>query len=167
MTSAVGSQKSRQKEQNQLISVCDQKGGQFCGRHLWKPPNCFAEASRGRTAAPRRLSNSFSVVGHSFRFCAAPNSNVPIFTVCEARRSIPYRYVFCWRFWSQCQLSNAGRMWAECGQNYLLWALGFLRHLAARIRIMKEIIEISQPAPSSCQERIMNGPIGAVHRDKE
>ena len=32
---------------------------------------------------------------------------------------------------------------------------------------MSEIIEISQPAPSSCQERIMNGPIGAVHRDKE
>ena len=32
---------------------------------------------------------------------------------------------------------------------------------------MNEIIEISQPAPSSCQERIMNGPIGAVHSDKE
>ena len=41
------------------------------------------------------------------------------------------------------------------------------RHLAARIRIMNEIIEISQPAPSSCQERIMNGPIRAVHSDKE
>ena len=32
---------------------------------------------------------------------------------------------------------------------------------------MNEIIEISQPAPSSCQERIMNGPMGAVHSDKE
>ena len=32
---------------------------------------------------------------------------------------------------------------------------------------MSEIIEISQPAPSSCQERIMNGPIRAVHSDKE
>ena len=75
--------------------------------------------------------------------------------------SIPYRYVFCWNFWSQCQLSNAGRMRAE------FLALGFLSHLAARIRIMNEIIKISQPAPSSCQERIMNVPIGAVHSDKE
>ena len=64
-------------------------------------------------------------------------------------------------FWSQCHLLNAGRMRAE------FLALGFLRHLAARIRIMNEIIEISQPAPSSCQERIMNGPIRAVHSDKE
>ena len=83
----------------------------------------------------------------------------------EERRgaTIPYRYVFCWRFLSQCQLSNAGKMRAE----FLALDFGLLRHLAARIRIMNEIIEISQPAPSSCQERIMNGPIGAVHSDKE
>ena len=32
---------------------------------------------------------------------------------------------------------------------------------------MYEIIEISQPAPSSARIRIMNCPIGAVHSDKE
>jgi len=29
------------------------------------------------------------------------------------RTPIPYRFVFCWHFWSQCQLSNEGRMRAE------------------------------------------------------
>ena len=76
---------------------------------------------------------------------------------------IPYRYFFCWCFGA----NVICWMRAECGQNSLLWALDFLRHLTARIRIMNEIIEISQPAPSSCQEIIMNGPIGAVHGDKE
>ena len=44
MTSAVGggrgSPKSRQKEQNQLTSVCDKGGGggQKIRRHIWKPP---------------------------------------------------------------------------------------------------------------------------------
>ena len=48
MTSALGggggSPKSRQKEEKQLISVCDKEGRggkiqKFCGRHIWKPPN--------------------------------------------------------------------------------------------------------------------------------
>ena len=48
MTSAVGGggrevPKSRQKEQNQLISVRDKEGKgskipKFCGRHIWNPP---------------------------------------------------------------------------------------------------------------------------------
>ena len=59
------------------------------------------------------------------------------------------------------------QMRAECGQNSGRNTAWRESHLAARIRIMNEIIKISQPAPSSCHERIMNGPIRAVHSDKE
>ena len=59
------------------------------------------------------------------------------------------------------------QMRAEWGQNSVRNTAWRESHLAARIRNMNEIIEISQPAPSSCQERIVNGPIGAVHSDKE
>ena len=47
MTSAVGggggSQKNRQKEQNQLFCDSDRRGKKirkFCGHHILKPPNC-------------------------------------------------------------------------------------------------------------------------------
>ena len=58
-------------------------------------------------------------------------------------------------------------MRAECGQNSGRNTPWRESHLAARIWIMYEIIEISQPAPSSARIRIMNCPIGAVHSDKE